>query len=555
MPVIDVNLEDLRELLKADVPLEELRERLPMMGTSWEGETDEGFQLEVFPNRPDLLSIEGLARAYASFTGLRTGLREYEVKEAGYEVTVEKKVEGVRPYFVTAVVKNVDFDDSLIRSVIQMQEKLHVTHGRRRRKVAVGLHNLEPIQFPVTYTTKPPDFKFRPLGERFEKDLTQILTEMHTGREYAWTVEGFEEYPMILDSKGMVLSMPPIINGEYTRIDEATRGIFIDVTGTDLKAITEVLNIIVTTFADRGAEIYAVENHYHNGEALKTPDLGPREIALDNDYVNGTLGMEFTSEETAALLGKMGYDAILGDNLMVKVPSYRTDIMHPMDLVEDVAIAYGYGAFVPEIPDIASEAGEDPLEVFSRGLRNFLVGYGLQEVVTFMMSNREKLFRRMMLPEEPIAETENPKMEGYTCLRNMLLPGLMEVLAANKHHPYPQNIYEVDDVVLLDESTETGARSARRLAIALCHARANFSEVKAMMNSILENLDVEAEIEDGGIDCFIEGRRYVANVGGEPISWAGELKPEVLVNWELEMPVAALEMDIDKLFKTVRPGK
>ena len=555
MPVIDVNLEDLRELLKADVPLEELRERLPMMGTSWEGETDEGFQLEVFPNRPDLLSIEGLARAYASFTGLRTGLREYEVKEAGYEVTVEKKVEGVRPYFVTAVVKNVDFDDSLIRSVIQMQEKLHVTHGRRRRKVAVGLHNLEPIQFPVTYTTKPPDFKFRPLGERFEKDLTQILTEMHTGREYAWTVEGFEEYPMILDSKGMVLSMPPIINGEYTRIDEATRGIFIDVTGTDLKAITEVLNIIVTTFADRGAEIYAVENHYYDGEALKTPDLGPREMALDNDYVNGTLGMEFTSEETAALLGKMGYDAILGDKLMVKVPSYRTDIMHPMDLVEDVAIAYGYGAFVPEIPDIASEAGEDPLEVFSRGLRNFLVGYGLQEVVTFMMSNREKLFRRMMLPEEPIAETENPKMEGYTCLRNMLLPGLMEVLAANKHHPYPQNIYEVDDVVLLDESTETGARSARRLAIALCHARANFSEVKAMMNTILENLDEEAEKEDGGIDCFIEGRRYVANVGGEPISWAGELKPEVLVNWELEMPVAALEMDIDKLFKTVRPGK
>ena len=555
MPVIDVNLEDLRELLKADVTIEELRERLPMMGTGWEGETDEGFQLEVFPNRPDLLSIEGLARAYASFTGLRTGLREYEAKEAGYKVNVEEKVEGVRPYFVTAVVKNVDFDDSLIRSVIQMQEKLHVTHGRRRRKVAVGLHNLEPIEFPVTYTTKPPDFKFRPLGERFEKDLTQILTEMHTGREYAWTVEGFEEYPMILDSKGMVLSMPPIINGEYTRIDEATRDIFIDVTGTDLKAITEVLNIIVTTFADRGAEIYAVENHYYDGEVLKTPDLGPREMVLDNDYVNGTLGMEFTSEETAALLGKMGYDAILGDKLIVKVPSYRTDIMHPMDLVEDVAIAYGYGDFVPEIPDIASEAGEDPLEIYSRGLRNFLVGYGLQEVVTFMMSNREKLFRRMMLPEEPIAETENPKMEGYTCLRNMLLPSLMEVLAANKHHPHPQNIYEVDDVVLLDESTETGASSARRLAIALCHARANFSEVKAMMNSILENLDVKVEIEDGGIDCFIEGRRYVANVGGEPIGWAGELKPEVLANWELEMPVAALEMDIDKLFKMVRPGK
>jgi len=547
MPVIDVNLEDLRGLLGRDVTVEELQDRLPMMGTSWEGVTEEGFQLEVFPNRPDMLSIEGLARAYATFSGSKKGLRRYEVRDAGYEVIVEKKVEGVRPWFVTAVVRNVEFDDPLIRSIIQMQEKLHITHGRRRRKVAIGLHNLDPVEFPVTYTTRPPEFKFRPLGERYEKDLTQILTEMHTGQEYAWTVEGFKEYPMILDSKGMVLSMPPIINGEYTRIDEATRDIFIDVTGTDLKAITEVLNIIVTTFADRGAEIYAVENRYHDGTVLKTPDLSPLEMDLDNGYVKATLGMEFAPEETAGYLAMMGYDADPGETLKVKVPRYRTDIMHPMDLVEDVAIAYGYDRFVPVIPDIASEAGEDSLEVFSRALRNFLVGFGFQEVVTFMMSNREKLFTRMSLPEEPIAETSNPKMEGYTSLRNRLLPSILEVFTANKHHPYPQNIYEVDDVILIDPSTETGARSARRLAVALCHARANFSEVKAVMNGILENIALEAEIMEGGLDCFIEGRRYIAKVKGEPICWAGELKPEVLESWELEMPVAALEMDVERL--------
>ncbi|HUS77240.1 MAG TPA: phenylalanine--tRNA ligase subunit beta [Patescibacteria group bacterium] len=551
MPVIDVNLEDLRELLKIDVTIEELRDRLPMMGTSWEGETDEGFQLEVFPNRPDLLSIEGLARAYASFKGVKTGLREYEVKEAGYKVDLERKVEGVRPYFVTAVVKNVEFDDPLIRSIIQMQEKLHVTHGRKRRKVAIGIHNLEPIQFPVTYTTKPPEFKFRPLGERFEKNLTQILTEMHTGVEYAWTVEGFEEYPMILDSKGMVLSMPPIINGEYTRIDEATRDLFIDVTGTDLKAITEVLNIIVTTFADRGAEVYAVENHYYTGEVLKTPDLKPREMELDNDYVNSTLGMELTPEETTALLAKMGHDATPGDRLVIKVPCYRTDIMHPMDLVEDVAIAYGYDNFIPEIPEIASPAGEEPLEVFSRGLRNFMVGFGYQEVVTFMMSNREKLFTRMALPEEPIAETSNPKMEAYNSLRNRLLPSLIEILANNKHHPHPQNLYEVDDVVLIDPSTDTGARSTRRLTVAICHARANFSEARAVLDSILENVGVEAEIAEGGLDCFIDGRRLTASHGGKPLCWLGELKPEVLEAWTLEMPVAALEIDVDRLFELV----
>ncbi len=552
MPVIEVNLGDFSGLMGRDVSIEELQERLPMMGTSWEGEYEGGFHLEVFPNRPDLLSIEGLVRAYSSFTGERSGLKYYEVKGSDYLVEVERKVEGVRPYFVSAVVKEVEFDDALIRSIIQMQEKLHVTHGRMRRKVAIGLHNLEPIQFPVIYTTKPPEFRFRPLGERFEKNLTQILTEMPKGKEYAWIVENFAEYPMLLDSKGMVLSMPPIINGEYTRIDEATEDIFVDITGTDLKAITEALNIITTTFADRGAEIYAVENRYPDGEVLRTPDLNPRRMELDNGYVNETLGMNFNPEETALYLERMGYGAEAGRPISVLVPSYRTDIMHPMDLVEDAAIAYGYDRFIPEIPAIYSPAGEDPLEVFSRKLRNFLVGFGFLEVVTFMMSNREKLFTRMGIPEEPLAETENPKMEAYTVLRNRLLPSLMEVLSTNKHHPYPQNLYEVDDVILLDPATETGAITARRLAVVLCHARANFSEVKAVMECILENLALTAEMEAGGLGCFIEGRRFVARVEGEPLCYAGELKPEVLESWGLEMPVAALEMDVDLLYRITR---
>jgi len=417
MPVIEVNLEDFRKLLGRDVTTDELMDRMPMLGTSWEGETDEGFHIEVFPNRPDMLSIEGLARAYDSFMGKRTGFREYTVRESGVTAIIDKKVEKVRPYFVTAVVRNIDFDDALIRSIIQMQEKLHVTHGRKRRKVAIGLHNLEPIEFPITYTTKPPEFKFRPLGERFEKDLTQILTEMHTGREYAWTVEGFEEYPMIVDAKGMVLSMPPIINGEYTRIDEATTDIFIDITGTDLKAITETLNIITTTFADRGAEIYSVRNEYHDGETIVTPYLEPREMEVENEYVVRTLGIDLSPEESAKYLEMMGHGAVAGDTLKVNVPRYRTDVMHPMDLVEDIAIAYGYDNVVPVIPDIASPAGEDPLEVFSRGLRNFMVGFGFQEVLTFMMSNREKLFTRMCIPEEPIAETRGDIEPQDVCLR------------------------------------------------------------------------------------------------------------------------------------------
>ena len=554
MPVIDVYLDDFREMLGRDVTIKELQDRLPMMGTGWEGVTEEGFALEVFPNRPDLLSIEGLARAYASWTGEKTGLRDYPVKKSDYTVVVDEKTQSKRPFFVTAVVKKVEFDDPLIRSIIQMQEKLHVTHGRRRRKVAIGLHNLKPIEFPVNYTTKPPEFMFRPLGERYEKDLNWILTEMQKGKEYSWTVEGFDEYPMILDKKGMVLSMPPIINGEYTRVDEATTELFIDITGTDLKAIQEVLNVICTTFADRGAEIIEVHNHYPDGSILTTPNLKPWTMKLENDYVNKTLGVEFTPDKSAEQLKKMGHGAtVKGDTIEVKIPCYRADIMHPIDLVEDVAIAYDYDNFEPVIPAIYTEAGEDGLEIFSRQIRNFMVGYGLLEVVTFIMSNKDKLFNKMMLPEEPICETENPKMESYNSLRNRLLPSLMEILSFNKHHPYPQNIYEVDDIVELDPATETGAKTRRRLSVVLCHSKANFSEIKGMMENILDNLELKAEVEEGGWDCFIEGRRFTAKVDDRDLCWAGEIRPEVLEGWELEMPTAVLEMDVDYLFKLAKP--
>ena len=550
MPVIEVNIEDFRELLEKDISIEELSNRLPMLGVSWEGETEDGFSIEIFPNRPDLLSIEGLARAYSSWTGDKTGLREYFVKKSDYKVTIDEKTQGVRPFFVTAVLKNIEFDDALIRSLIQVQEKLHITHGRKRRKVAIGIHDLSVVEFPVTYTTKPGTYQFQPLGEEEEKTVDWMLNVMKTGVEYAWILDGHDEYPMIHDNKGMVLSMPPIINSEHTRVNEFTAELFVDITGTDMKAITEVLNGICTMFADRGAEVHEVHNHYPDGSVLTTPNLKPWEMELDNRYVNKTLGMEFTPEESLAELEKMGHSGTVVWNIIkTHIPCYRADIMHPIDLVEDVAIAYDYDNFEPNIPPLLSEAGEDALEVFSRSIRNFMVGHGLLEVVTFMMSNADKLFKRMDMPEELICVTENPKMEAYDSLRNKLLPSVMEILSFNKHHPYPQNLYEVDDIVIIDPTTETGARSLRRLAMVQCHARANFSDIKATMNSILENLELEATIEEGGWNCFIPGRRYIAKLGDDVLCWAGEVKPEVLGNWDIEMPVAALELDMEVLFK------
>jgi phenylalanyl-tRNA synthetase beta chain len=279
-------------------------------------------------------------------------------------------------------------------------------------------------------------------------------------------------------------------------------------------------------------------------------------MELDNEYVNLTLGSNFSPEETAYELEKMGHGTEIEKNIIkVSIPSYRADVMHPIDLVEDVAIAYDYDNFEPVIPPISSDAGEAPLEIFSRGLRNFLVGFGFLEVVTFMMSNRDKLFYRMNLPEEPICETENPKMDAYNSLRNRLLPSIIEILSLNKHHPYPQNLYEVDDIVIIDPSTETGARTKRRLAIVLCHSKANFSEIKSIMNGILDNLELKVDIEAEGWQCFLEGRKFTAYINDQPICWAGEIMPQVLEKWEIDMPIAALEMDVDLLFEHFSQNK
>ncbi|HDJ96730.1 MAG TPA: phenylalanine--tRNA ligase subunit beta, partial [Candidatus Aenigmarchaeota archaeon] len=528
MPVITVNKDYFCKLLGKDLPMDFIEERLPMLGVGWEEKKKNEFSIEVFPNRPDMLSVEGLARAFASFIGLKPGLKEYKALDSEYLVTIDPKVNEVRPYFVAAVVKNVEFTDDLIKSVIQLQEKLHITHGRKRRKVAIGLHDLEKIYFPVTYTTKPADFRFVPLEQEKEMSLKQILEELPKGKEYGWILEGKKEYPILIDNRGVVLSMPPIINSEATKVEEGTKNLFIDITATDLKAANEVLNILVTSFADIGCEIYKVKLKYAN-TLITTPNLEPKSFELDPKYVNRMLGLELSMDDIIKLLEAMGHAALrINDKIEVKVPCYRCDIMHPIDLVEDIAIAYGYEKFEPIIPNISTLGKEDEFEEFSEKLRNFLTGFGLQEVVTFILTNKEKLFKKMNMPPVDVAETLNPKTEEYCVVRNWLLPSLIEILARNKRYEYPQNLFEVGDVFHLDEKSDTGVKKERRLAVVLCHAKASLSEIKSVTESILLNLGIrDYKIEEDKCPCFIEGRSAIVKVKGENVGRFGEVHPIV----------------------------
>jgi len=312
MPTVTLNKKVFEKLVGKKLPLDKLKDRISMLGTDLEKVEGNEIVVEIFPNRPDMLSEQGFARAFSSFIGIKTGLRKYTVKKSNYEVIIDKSVKNVRPFTVCAVVKNLKFDDEKIREIIQIQEKLHITLCRKRKKGAIGIYPMEAIKFPIMFTAKKPrDIKFRPL--EFPREITglQILSQHPAGREYAYLLEGKDLFPIFVDANKEILSMPPIINSHKTgKVNEKTTEVFIECSGFDLEVLKTCLNIVVTAMADMGGEIYSTNVKYPPGfecKSINTPDLSPNKWKIDLKFVNKLLGLGLKESEMKKLLEKMGF--------------------------------------------------------------------------------------------------------------------------------------------------------------------------------------------------------------------------------------------------------
>ena len=237
MPTVKLNKTVFEKLVGKKLPIEKLKDRISMLGTDLEDIEGNEITVEIFPNRPDMLSEQGFARAFSSFMGIKTGLRKYKVNKSKYEVNIDKSVKDIRPYTACAVVKNLKLNDEKIREIIQIQEKLHVTLLRNRKKGAIGIYPMEEIKFPIDYLAlKPREIKFQPLESKKELNGLQILQQHPTGREYAYLLEGKKLYPIFRDANKEILSMPPIINSEKTgKVSEKTKEVFIEVSGFELE--------------------------------------------------------------------------------------------------------------------------------------------------------------------------------------------------------------------------------------------------------------------------------------------------------------------------------
>ncbi|NJE42401.1 phenylalanine--tRNA ligase subunit beta [Thermococcus sp. GR6] len=568
MPKFDVSKADLERLVGKSFTVEEWEDLFLYAKCELDDVWEENGQIyfkadSKDTNRPDLWSAEGIARQIRWALGMAKGLPRYEVEKSDVVVYVDEKLKDIRPYGVYAIVEGLSLDDEALKQMINLQEKVALTFGRRRREVAIGIFDFDKVKPPIYYRAAEKTEKFVPLGFEEKMSLEEILEKHEKGKEYGHLIKDKPYYPLLVDSEGNVLSMPPIINSELTgRVTTETRNVFVDVTGWDLNKIMLALNVVVTALAERGGKIKSVKVVYGDFE-IETPNLTPKEFEVGLEYIRRLAGIDLSDEEIKELLERMFYEVELENGkAKLKYPAFRDDIMHARDVLEDVLIAYGYNEIKPEEPKLAVQGRGDKFVEFEDAVRELMVGYGLQEVMTFNLTNREAQYTKMNLhfgehpsgeyghhPPARLVEIENPISPKWSALRAWLIPSLMEFLSQNTHEEYPQRIFEVGKTTLINENRETKTVSESKLAVAIAHPRVTFTEVKEILDSVMHHLGLEYELKEIDHSSFIPGRVGKIIVNGQEVGIIGEIHPKVLENWGIEMPVAAFEVFLRPLYR------
>jgi phenylalanyl-tRNA synthetase beta chain len=522
----------------------EVENKIAMFGTPIESLTDEILEIDVTPNRPDLLSTQGFVRAMIPY------LKDEKLKptkvnkpEKDFKVIIDKSVKSVRPFTACAIVKNLKLDDSKIKELIDIQEKLHTTFARKRKKLAIGIYPLEKIKLPITFCAKKPEeIRFQPLEFPREISGLQILSQHPAGREYAHLLEGQEKFPVFIDANKKVLSMPPIINSHETgKISEKTKDVFIECSGFNLAYLKKTLNILVAIFADMGGDIYQMK--VEDKDDYLSPDWTSERVKLKLDDVNRTLGLKLTEKEVKRCLEKMQIEY---ENGVALIPPYRIDILHWIDLVGDISIGYGFENFVPEIPKISTIGEEDSISKMKGKIANILTGLGLLECSSYHLNTKEDVLKNDSNFKG--IEVEESKTE-YNTLRSDLLTNSLKILSENSDSSYPQRIFETGRIFKLDQNnvSDSGILELEHLSISLTHDKVNFTEIKQILDYLFKMLNREYTIAETEDNALIPGRSGKIMINNKQVGIIGEVHPRVLKNWNINMPVVVLELNIESL--------
>lgn len=548
------------------------------------------YKIDIPANRYDMLCLEGIARALNIFKG-RTPPPHYRLADmrgkALQQLVVRPETALIRPYVVAAVLRGVTLDATRYNSFIDLQDKLHQNLCRQRSLVAIGTHDLAKCRGPFTYEALPPsEISFVPLKQtrKFRADelMEHYLANDQKLKRFVPLIKDSLVYPAIYDADRTLLSLPPIINGAATAISLDTRDVFIECTATDLTKAKVVLNTVVSMFSEYCStpfEVEPVEVIDSFGESHVYPDLSPHELEVPLSYINNSLGLDLDTAAVTKLLHSMQLDVAAapsssstsggdggdgGPVLQVRVPPTRSDILHACDVMEDVAIAYGYNNLQQQIPSTVTQGRELPLNQLSELLRQEVALSGYTEVLTWALCSRAENFDNMRNPEATpgtaAVAVGNPQTAEFEVCRTTLLPSALKTLAANRGEPLPLRLFELSDVVLLDSGRDVGARNERRLLAVTCGRTSEFDAVHGLLNRIMQVLGVpytgtNPTLEQrlgGGYSwtpsnhpSFFPGRQASINARGQQVGIFGIVHPEVLAAFGVEHPVCALELNIE----------
>jgi phenylalanyl-tRNA synthetase beta chain len=532
---------------------------IPYIGLDIEGLDTENVRIEYNPNRPDFSSKFGIIRALKGLLEIEVGIPNFRLSaSSNYVIKVDKSVKQVRPYIVSLVARrkeNLTNED--IKDLIAMQEDLHNGIGRRRKKASIGIHNLDQVQFSLTYAAADENFAFTPLDQPVDCTIKQILKESDTGIEYGFIVKGAKGYPIILDSKNTVLSFPPIVNSNATKITADIKNILVEVTATNKRTAEDTIAIIAMSLFDSGYEIQPVTiDDVDTGKKELTPDMSPKRMQINSSYINQVLGLNLDTHDISFCLNKCRLGTEIDEKqngkLACTIPRYRTDIFHQIDLVEEVAIGYGVFNFQPTLPWSKTSGAKSDITSFFNVAREILIGLGMLEILSFSLVSKKVQYELMGIRDDitKVISVDGTKSSEYEVLRDSLIPSLLQTLSHNIHQEYPQKLFEIGKVFQLSKALD----EHWNVGVVIAHNTASYTETKSTMKELLNGcfgpkFASTVFTPAGYNDMFIEGRCANIIINEKNIGIIGEIAPVAVENFKLRVPVAAFELNMSSLLK------
>ena len=542
MPVVELSYSRLQKLV-GKVSKKQISEILPFLGLDIESEDKDLVRVEYSPNRPDYSTDFGIALGLQGLLGIKTGSLKLKIKKSNkYKINVKPTVSKIRPFVTGIVAKNGKIDDSIIKQFMTMQEDLHFGIGRKRKKSSIGIHDLDKIQFPLTYSATNKNHKFIPLNESKELTISEILQNTDVGKDYGNVLGNTSSFPIIQDSAGQTVSFPPIINAGITTVTTKTKNLFVEVTGINKADAEDMLSVVATILQAAG---FTLESVNISGAKNSTPKFESRKLAVAPTLINQSLGLELNNSKIMSSLKKSRLDSsVKGKNIVCTIPPYRFDIFGPMDLVEEAALGYGIEKLTPTLSPSETLGEIHPVSSKLKSLSLTMVGLGYLEALNSSLTSKRILYEMTNREPKKTIQVLDSKSQEHTILRDSILPGLLENLSRNIHSAYPQQMFETGTVFLTDKPI----KEQTHFAAVSAHKDANFTEIKSILQSALKTgFDLTIETKTSSHEAFEKGKTASIVVNGKTVGIIGQINSKTIENYKIRVPVVGFEIYLSGL--------